>query len=115
MVYEVWWSYGNSFNFEILSETVRTKFVVNIPSNSYDYQFKIRPRNLCGEGEFTPILVVPCIEVPERPDPVIITYEDCFVSFIWRTPPNGGSPIIDFKLELGTYDSQVQYFEFAHY
>jgi hypothetical protein len=59
MIYEVWWSYGTGYNFELLGETIRTLFVVNIPSNGYDYQFRLRPKNHCGEGEYTTVTTVP--------------------------------------------------------
>lgn len=35
IVYEVWWSSG--YDFEMLTETVRTEFVVNIPSHTFEY------------------------------------------------------------------------------
>ena len=69
--YEVWWSSG--FSFELLTETSRTEFVVNIPSHMYEYSFKIRPKDQCGEGDFSPILQVPTVSAPARPDPVIIS------------------------------------------
>jgi hypothetical protein len=33
VVYEIWWAEGTGYDFEFLTETVRTIFVVNIPSH----------------------------------------------------------------------------------
>jgi hypothetical protein len=37
MVYEIWWAEGVGIDFEFLTETIRTQFVVNIPSHNYEY------------------------------------------------------------------------------
>jgi len=52
----------------------------------YEYQFRLKPKNSCGTGQFSGVAVVDSIESPGIADPVIITSENCFVTFLWSTP-----------------------------
>ncbi|MCP4222633.1 MAG: fibronectin type III domain-containing protein, partial [Actinomycetia bacterium] len=78
-------------------------------TNGTDYRFSLRARNEAGWSEWSdPSGICTPDIVPGRPSAPNILFADQALDVAWTAPPNTGSAIDDYELEIGGGRSSVQ-------
>jgi hypothetical protein len=85
-----------------MAETENISYIVKkIPINR-KYAFKLRAKNECGvdTNAFSPELDVSILFKPDQQQSPVNTIVDCSLRIDWPTPENGGSPILEYNVEI---------------
>ena len=77
-------------------------------TNGNEYRFRVQARNVAGWGDFSGWSApVRPDTIPEAPASPLVQFGDGQLQVTWTPPPNDGSAITGYKLEIGAGDSQI--------
>ncbi len=80
----------------------------NALTNGNEYRFRVQARNVAGWGEFSGWSApVRPDTIPEAPAAPLVAFGDGELAVTWTAPPNDGSAITGYLLEIGAGDSQI--------
>ena len=92
----------------MLDRTASIKYSVKYDSQNGDFKFKVRAVTSCGTGPFSPEIFVKARRAPNQITTLSTTIQGCNLLITWPLPPNGGSKITNYNIEvesLGKYYS----------
>ena len=105
--YEVYWGEQKG-DWKMLDRTASIKYSVKYDSQNADFKFKVRAVTSCGTGPFSPEIFVKATRPPNQITTLSTTIQGCNLLITWPLPPNGGSKITNYNIEvesLGKYYS----------
>lgn len=100
--YEIYGTEPNSGTFYRLYESNYASYTVQnlIPGSTYRY--KVRAKNSCGLGPYSPEIIIQMQGVPDKMQPVRATTDGCQVLFRWTAPNSNGLQINDYVFKVAS-------------
>lgn len=71
-----------------------------IPGSTYRY--KVRAKNSCGLGPYSPEIIIQMQGVPDKMQPVQASTDGCQVLFRWNSPNSNGLAINDYVFKVAS-------------
>ncbi len=111
--YNLEWNTGaGTVFYELIGETadnIDRVFTKNLLSSGNLYSFRYRIKNIYGFSDYSPIADIFCAKAPAQVTTPTLTYVDKNVKIDWDTPDANFNPILGYKVEIQTSDSNVWY------
>ena len=116
--YNLWWDEGSNGQFWYsligLTEPILTQSSFSVTNGileGYDYQFKIRAKNIWGWGDFSPIATIRASTVPNSVPKIITSYDPITGNFVisWNQPKNNGDVVTQYNIQIFSNSSNTWY------